>query len=75
MTHNKGRQLNAGQLKKLIEFIPDDTKLYFGFGENVKPLRYLCVHNDGLMFHPDIYGVDSEPNNWQTVEFLFKEQP
>ena len=67
MIYDKGKQLNVGELKKLIEHIPNDTKLYVGVGDNVKPLRYLCEHNGGLMFHTDVYCADAKINNYQTI--------
>ena len=67
MTYNKGHQLTVGELKKLIHLIPDDTKLFVGFGCGVEPLRYLCEWENGLMFHPNIYGEDAESFNSNTV--------
>jgi len=67
MLCNKGKQLSVGKLKKLIEHIPNDIKLYVGMGDNVAPLRYLCEYEGGLMFHTDIYGVDAKICNYQTI--------
>lgn len=67
MHYNKGHQLTVGELKALIQLIPDETKMFVGIGDNIEPLRYLCEHNRGLMFHTNVYGMDAISNNVNTI--------
>lgn len=74
MNYSKGHQLTVGELKTLIQLMPDETKLFVGVGVNIVPLRYLCEHDGGLMFHTDMYGVDAETNNIKTSLLLSKKK-
>lgn len=67
MKWNKNNQLNVGDLKKLLKDVPDNVPLYVGYGCDVKPLKFLDRHGDGIMFHPDIYGETASILNILTV--------
>ena len=62
------KQLSVGDLKKLLKDVSDDVPLYVGYGCDVKPLKFLDRHGDGIMFHPDIYGETASILNILTVE-------
>lgn len=62
------KQLSVGDLKKLLEDVPDNVPLYVGYGCNVKPLKFLDRYDEGIMFHPDIYMEDARILNIVTVE-------
>lgn len=66
------KQLTVGDLKKLLEKVPDDINLYVGWGSNVKPLKFLDIHNNGIKFHPDIYGESANIFNLLTVSNFIK---
>lgn len=55
MQYDKGKQITIKDLKRLIKYLPDDTKVFVGFGDRVEPLHYLCDYDGGLMLHPDIW--------------------
>ena len=67
MEKYQNEQLTKGELIKLIKHLPDDTKLYVGYGERTAPLRFLVEHNGGLMFHPDMYGLEAKTTNALTI--------
>jgi hypothetical protein len=62
------KQLNVGDLKKLLKDVPDNVSLFVGYGCDVKPLKFLDRHGDGIMFHTDIYGETASILNILTVE-------
>jgi len=66
--NTKNKQLTVGDLKELLENVPDNVPLYVGYGCDVNPLRFLDRYNDGIMFHPDIYGEIASILNILTVE-------
>ena len=70
MQYDKGKQITIKDLKKLIKYLPDDTKVFVGFGERVEPLHYLCEYGDDLMLHSDIYGMDATEFNLKTIATL-----
>lgn len=59
--------MTVGELKKYLNVIPDNTQLYVGYGDDVKPLKFLCEWRDGLMFHPNVYNENVEEYNLNTV--------
>ena len=61
------KQLSVGDLKKLLKDVPDNVPLYVGYGCDVKPLKFLDRHGEGIMFHPDIYGETASILNVLTV--------
>lgn len=70
MHYDKGKQITIKDLKRLINYLPDDTKVFVGFGDRVEPLHYLCEYDGGLMLHPDIYGMDATEINIKTIVTL-----
>ena len=70
MQYDKGKQITIKDLKRLIKYLPDDTKVFAGFGDRVEPLHYLCDYDGGLMLHPDIYGMDATEINIKTIVTL-----
>lgn len=70
MHYNKGKQITIKDLKSLIKNLPDDVKVFVGYGDRVTPLRYLCEYDGGLMLHTDIYGMDATECNLKTIVTL-----
>lgn len=70
MRYNKGKQITIKELKALIKYLPDEVKVFVGFGCSVKPLHYLCEYDGGLMLHPDVYGIDATECNLKTIATL-----
>lgn len=68
MKFTKNKQLTVGDLKELLENVPNDVSLYIGYGCDVKPLKFLDRYKEGIMFHPDIYGENANILNILTVE-------
>ena len=66
------KQLNVGDLKKLLEKVPDYINLYVGWGSDVKPLKFLDIHNNGIKFHPNIYGETASIYNLLTIANFIK---
>ena len=64
---SKNEQLTVGDLKKLLDKVPDNVPLYVGYGSDAKPLRFLNNFREGIMFHPDIYGETASILNILTV--------
>jgi hypothetical protein len=62
------KQLSVGDLKKLLKDVPDNVPLYVGYGCDIKPLKFIDRHGEGIMFHPDIYMEDARILNIVTVE-------
>lgn len=67
MWYDRGHQLNTGELKKLLQFVPDNIPLFVGLGNETKPLRYLCEHDKGIMFHTELYETNADENNLKTI--------
>lgn len=61
------KQLTVGDLKKLLDKVPNNVPLYVGWGSDVKPLKFLDMHNNGIKFHPDIYGETASIYNLLTI--------
>lgn len=72
MNYNKGPQLTIGDLKRYLEHIPNDVKIYIGIGNINAELHYLSVWNNQLLLHPDIYMQNAEEANLKTVLMLAK---
>lgn len=66
--NRNNKQLTVGDLKELLKNVPDNVPLYVGYGCDVNPLRFLDRHDDGIMFHPDIYGEIASILNILTVK-------
>lgn len=67
MGYDKGQQITVGRLKKFLSYIPDDTKVFVGIGDNYAPVHYLLNYDGNLVLHPDCYMIDAEENNFLTV--------
>ena len=68
----KNRQLTVGDLKKLLDKVPDNVPLYIGYGDDVKPLKFLNKFDEGIMFHPNIYGETASIYNLLTIANFIK---
>lgn len=66
--NRNNKQLTVGDLKKLLDKVPNNVNLYVGYGCDVKPLKFLDRYDEGIMFHPDIYGETACILNILTVE-------
>lgn len=72
MNYDKGEQMTVGGLRNFLNCIPDNTKVYVGFGECVKPLRYLSEHGGDLLLQSDVYGANAHEHNIETILKLHK---
>lgn len=70
--NRNNKQLTVGDLKKLLEKVPDDINLYVGWGSDSKPLKFLDIYKDGIKFHPDIYGENASIYNLLTIANFVK---
>jgi len=70
--NRNNKQLTVGDLKKLLEKVSDNVPLYVGYGCDVNPLKFLDCYNDGIMFHPDIYGETASIYNLLTISNFIK---
>ena len=68
MSFDRNKQLTVGDLQELLKKVPTDVPLFVGYGCDVKPLKFLDRHGDGIMFHPDIYMEDAKILNILTIE-------
>lgn len=65
--NRNNKQLTVGDLKELLDKVPNNVNLYVGWGSDVKPLKFLDLHNNGIKFHPDIYGETASIYNLLTI--------
>ena len=67
MNYNKGKQFTVKKLKAYLNYIPDDVKVCIGFGDQIKPARYISNYNNNLTIESDIYMIDADENNLHTI--------
>lgn len=65
-------QFTVKQLKEYLACLPDDIKVYVGYGDSVKPARYLDTFNGNLVIHSSLYGEDAAEYNLMVLMKLSK---
>jgi len=70
--NRNNKQLTVGDLKELLNKVPNDINLYVGWGSDVKPLKFLDIYNNGIEFHPNIYGETASIYNLLTIANFIK---
>ena len=67
MNYNKDKQFTVKQLKEYLNYIPEDINVCIGFGDQIKPARYISNYNNQLTIESDCYMRDAVENNLHTI--------